>query len=59
MRIAITSNGPGELAGWVRPLVAALYRLAPQTDVTLFFVPDDYATGREAAVAKRLLPPTS
>ncbi len=56
MRIAITSNGPGELAGWVRPLVAALYRLAPQTDVTLFFVPDDYATGREAAVAKRLFP---
>lgn len=56
MRIAITSNGPGELAGWVRPLVAALYRLAPQTDVTLFFVPDDYATGREPALAARLFP---
>jgi hypothetical protein len=24
MKIAITANGPGEFAGWVRPLVAAL-----------------------------------
>ncbi|MBD5603511.1 MAG: hypothetical protein IAI48_00220 [Candidatus Eremiobacteraeota bacterium] len=56
MRIAITSNGPGEFAGWVRPLVAALLRIEPATDVTLFFVPDDYATGREPAVARRLFP---
>lgn len=56
LRIAITSNGPGEFSGWVRPLVAALLRLAPETDVSLFFVPDDYATGREAEVAARLFP---
>ena len=56
MRIAITSNGPGEFSGWVRPLVTALYRIAPQTDVTLFFVPDDYATGREPDVARALFP---
>lgn len=56
MRIAITSNGPGEFSGWVRPLVTALYRLAPQTEVTLVFVPDDYATGREPVVARRLFP---
>jgi len=56
VRIAITSNGPGEFAGWVRPLVSALLRLAPQTDVTLFFVPDDYATGREPELARRLFP---
>ena len=56
MRIAITSNGPGEFSGWVRPLVAALLRLAPDTDVSLFFVPDDYATGREAQVAERMFP---
>jgi hypothetical protein len=56
MRIAITSNGPGEFSGWVRPLVAALYRAEPATDVTLFFVPDDYATGREADVARDLFP---
>jgi len=56
MRIAITSNGPGEFSGWVRPLVASLLRLAPETDVTLFFVPDDYATGREPEVARQLFP---
>lgn len=56
MRIAITSNGPGEFSGWVRPLVSALLRLAPETDVSVFFVPDDYATGREATVARRLFP---
>jgi hypothetical protein len=56
VRIAITSNGPGEFAGWVRPLVAALLRLAPETDVTLFFVPDDYATGREPELARRMFP---
>jgi lipid-A-disaccharide synthase len=30
--------------------------LAPETDITLFFVPDDYATGREPEVARRLFP---
>jgi len=56
VRIAITSNGPGEFSGWVRPLVHALMRQAPQTEVTLFFVPDDYATGRESDVAQRMFP---
>ena len=56
MRIAITSNGPGEFAGWVRPLVRSLYERDPQLDVTLFFVPDEYATGREASVAQAMFP---
>jgi hypothetical protein len=56
MRIAITSNGPGEFSGWVRPLVHALYERDPSLDVTVFFVPDDYATGREADVARALFP---
>jgi lipid-A-disaccharide synthase len=56
MRIALTSNGPGEFSGWVRPLVAALERLAPETEIALFFVPDDYATGREDEVARKLFP---
>ncbi len=56
MRIAITSNGPGEFAGWVRPLVTALYLVDPEAEVTLFFVPDDYATGREPDVARAMFP---
>jgi len=54
--LALTSNGPGEFAGWVRPLLTELYARAPQTDVRLFFVPDDYATGREPDVARALFP---
>jgi hypothetical protein len=54
--VALTANGPGEFAGWVRPLLVELYARAPETDVRLFFVPDDYATGRESAVARELFP---
>ena len=56
MRLAITSNGPGELAGWVRPLAHALYAEDPELDLSLIFVPDDYASGREADVARTLFP---
>ena len=56
MRIALTANGPGEVAGWVRPLVRRIYERAPDTDIFLFLVPDDYATGREAELARTLFP---
>lgn len=56
MRLAITCNGPGETAGWLRPFLNELYRRAPQTDVHVFYVPDDYATGREAEVVRELFP---
>jgi len=56
VRIAFTANGPGEVAGWFRPLVRRLYERDPGLDVHLFCVPDDYATGYEAQLAKRLFP---
>jgi hypothetical protein len=56
MRIAFTANGPGEVAGWFRPLVRRLYEHDPQLEVHLFCVPDDYATGYEADLARRLFP---
>ena len=56
MRIAFTANGPGEVAGWFRPLVRRLYARDPDLDVHLFLVPDDYATGYESELAKRLFP---
>ena len=37
-------------------MVTELLRLAPATEITLFFVPDDYATGREPEVARALFP---
>jgi hypothetical protein len=56
MRVAFTCNGPGEFAGWVRPLARALYACDPGAELTTFFVPDDYATGQEAAVSRALFP---
>jgi lipid-A-disaccharide synthase len=56
VKIAFTANGPGELAGWFRPLVRRLYERDPSLDVHLFCVPDDYATGYEAELARRLFP---
>ncbi len=56
MRLVLTANGPGEVAGWVRPLLVRLYRLAPDCDVHVFIVPDDYATGRESQIVRALFP---
>jgi lipid-A-disaccharide synthase len=56
MKIAFTANGPGEVAGWFRPLVRRLYERDPNLEVWLFCVPDDYATGYESELARRLFP---
>jgi hypothetical protein len=56
MRIAITANGPGEFAGWVRPLVHALRARDPAAEIHVLCVPDDFATGREAAYVEALFP---
>ena len=56
MILALTANGPGEFSGWVRPLLTALYARDPDLDARIFFVPDDYATGQESAVARALFP---
>jgi hypothetical protein len=56
MRIAVTANGPGEVAGWLRPLLRSLYERAPGTEAHIFLVPDDYATGREAATVHAMFP---
>ncbi len=56
MRIAITANGPGEFAGWVRPLTAALRARDPSVEIHVLCVPDDYATGTEAAYIERTVP---
>jgi lipid A disaccharide synthetase len=56
MIVALTANGPGEFAGWVRPLLAALYGRDPTVDVRVFCLPDGYATGREPAYVKHYFP---
>ncbi len=56
MHIAVTANGPGEVAGWVRPLLRALYARRPDLKVTVFLVPDDYASGYEARMLRDVFP---
>ncbi|HEY1867348.1 MAG TPA: hypothetical protein VGG70_03570 [Candidatus Cybelea sp.] len=56
MRIAFTANGPGEVAGWLRPLLRALYRRMPGLQAFVFLVPDDYATGFEAQMVREAFP---
>lgn len=56
MRLVITCNGPGETAGWLRPLLREIYEQQPDADVHVFYVPDDYATGEEPRVARELFP---
>jgi hypothetical protein len=56
MIVALTANGPGEFAGWMRPLLAALYARDPDVDVRIFCVPDDYTTGHEPAYIRRYFP---
>jgi hypothetical protein len=56
MRLAITCNGPGETAGWLRPLLREVLSRDPAAQVHVFYVPDDYATGQEPALARQLFP---
>jgi lipid-A-disaccharide synthase len=58
MRLALTANGPGEVAGWVRPLLRCVYERRPGAEVHVFLVPDSYATGHEAAMLRSAFPAT-
>lgn len=55
-RLVVTTNGPGELMGWVRPFLRAVYRKAPDARVTVVFVPCPYATGHEAGITAAMYP---
>ncbi|MDR7416465.1 MAG: hypothetical protein QN193_05040 [Armatimonadota bacterium] len=52
MEVLLVSNGPGELWGWALPVARALRRVGGVT-VRLGLLPCQYATGREAEVARR------
>lgn len=46
--ITIISNGPGELATWVRPVVRELQTAHPDVQLRIALVPCPYASGQEA-----------
>ncbi|MDQ6781074.1 MAG: hypothetical protein M3Z37_08015 [Candidatus Eremiobacteraeota bacterium] len=55
-RLFVTANGPGEVMGWVRPFLRAIYHQQPAANVTVVLVPCTYATGHEAEMLRRLFP---
>lgn len=52
----ITTNGPGEVIGWVRPFLRALYDRKAQARVTVVVLPCAYATGRETELLRQMFP---
>ncbi|MBI2267119.1 MAG: hypothetical protein HYU64_18490 [Armatimonadetes bacterium] len=54
MDVVITANSPGELWGWVRPVVGAVRDRFPESRIFVFMLPCPYASGKEAQVARTL-----
>lgn len=52
-RLLLTANSPGEMAGWVRPLVK-VWRAAGGGPVDLLLLPCTFSTGQEERVAREL-----
>lgn len=52
-RLLLTANSPGEMAGWVRPLVRE-WRARNVGPVDLLLLPCSFATGQEERVARSL-----
>lgn len=53
MHIFITANSPGEISGWVRPIVEKLKEKDKRIGITLLVPPCQYASGEEIEIARR------
>jgi hypothetical protein len=54
--VVLTSNGPGELYTWVRPVLEAWRRAEADARLSIALVPCQFAGGAEAEVARRFEP---
>jgi len=50
--VFIVTNSPGELEGWVRPVVRSLKRRASRIKIVVVITPCQYASGREEEIVK-------
>mgnify|MGYP006284233873 CR=1 FL=1 len=50
MDIVITTNSPGEVAGWVKPTVKSLKKTYPRGKISVFLPPCIFASGSEKEV---------
>lgn len=54
MNVVLTANSPGEVASWLRPMIAAFRDLAPEAALRVCLTPCNFATGAEEAVVRSL-----
>lgn len=52
MDVIITTNSPGEVSAWVKPMVRALKEEWPGTRISVFIPPCTFASGREVPVVE-------
>lgn len=50
----IITNSPGELAGWVAPVVLEIKKVRPEANVEIFLAPCQFKSGREKIFAETL-----
>lgn len=54
LEFVLTSNSPGEVAGWLTPVAETLVERFPTARLLVFLPPCDFASGSEKAVASTL-----
>lgn len=51
-QIVLTSNGPGELYTWAKPVLDELHRRVPEARTVVSLIPCQFATGSETEIAR-------
>ena len=52
--VVVLANSPGELSGWVAPVVEELRAVMPEVRITVALIPDWFTSGREQQFAAQL-----
>jgi len=52
INLVVLTNSPGELVGWVKPVINEFKRCVPRSRIYVFVPPCQYASGRESEVIR-------
>ena len=52
--LLIQTNSPGEVSTWLRPVVTTFKSMSPDSTINVFLTPCQYASGKEADVARSI-----
>ncbi|MCK4257801.1 MAG: hypothetical protein KAX49_02420 [Halanaerobiales bacterium] len=52
MDVILTTNSPGEVSAWVKPMVKRIKKELPHSKITVFIPPCTFASGREVPVVE-------